>query len=260
MRILRFSCECKVRYGLLDRTEVHGLRGTPLSRLKSGPIEFRLDGSCYDLEDVRLLSPVRPSKIVAVGLNYRSHAEETMMQLPASPLIFLKPSTAVVGPEEDIVLPRSSRRVDYEGELGVVIGRKAKDVPREQAAEYVLGYTCVNDVSERHFQKVDGQWARAKGFDTFAPIGPWIETDVDFTGGWLTTKLNGEVRQSACLCDLIFGVPELVEFVSGVMTLLPGDVISTGTPAGIGPMKAGDVVEVTIDGIGTLRNRAVAAE
>lgn len=260
MRILRFSLKSKAGYGILDGNTVRGVKGTSFSRLKKGRGEFDLDGSAYDLESVKLLSPVLPSKIVAIGLNFRTHAEETGMQLPTNPLIFLKPSTAVIGPEAEIILPRVSQRVDFEGELGVVIGRRAKDVPRDRASEYVLGYTCVNDVSERYFQKADGQWSRAKGFDTFAPIGPWIETEIDLKRCRLTTRLNGELRQSACLSDLIFGVPELVEFVSGVMTLLPGDVISTGTPAGIGPMKAGDVVEVTVDGIGTLLNRVAAAK
>jgi len=173
------------------------------------------------------------------------------------PLIFLKPSTAVIGPDDEIVLPRLSRRVDYEGELGMVIGRKAKDVPEDKAREHVIGYTCLNDVSERHNQAEDGQWTRAKGYDTFAPIGPCIETEVDPDNLKLETYLNGELRQSANTSDLIFAVSKLISFVSSVMTLLPGDIIATGTPSGIGRVNPGDVVEVRIEGIGTLRNPVV---
>jgi len=206
---------------------------------------------------VRLLSPCLPSKIVCLGLNYRSHVEETKLPLPTVPLIFLKPSTAVIGPDDEIVLPRLSRRVDYEGELGMVIGRKAKDVPEDKAREHVIGYTCLNDVSERHNQAEDGQWTRAKGYDTFAPIGPCIETEVDPDNLKLETYLNGELRQSANTSDLIFAVSKLISFVSSVMTLLPGDIIATGTPSGIGRVNPGDVVEVRIEGIGTLRNPVV---
>jgi len=191
---------------------------------------------------------------VCLGLNYRSHAEETKLDIPKVPLIILKPSTAVIGPGSEIILPPNSMRVDYEGELGVVIGRKAKDVPQDKWQEYVLGYTCVNDVSERFNQAEDGQWTRAKSYDTFAPIGPCIETGINPDNLKLETRLNGELRQSARTGDLIFGVPSLISFISGVMTLLPGDIIATGTPAGIGPMNPGDVVEVTIEEIGTLRN------
>ena len=182
------------------------------------------------------------------------------MPLPTVPLIFLKPSTAVIGPDDKIILPRDSKRVDYEGELGVVIGRKAKDVPKDKAKEFILGYTCVNDVSERHIQQTDGQWTRAKGYDTFAPVGPWIETNVDPNDLKLETYLNGELRQSARTGELVFGVGELVSFISGVMTLLPGDIIATGTPSGIGRMSPGDVVEVRIEKIGALRNFVVAQE
>lgn len=206
---------------------------------------------------MRLLSPCLPSKIVCLGLNYRSHVEETKLPLPTVPLIFLKPSTAVIGPDDEIVLPRLSRRVDYEGELGMVIGRKAKDVPEDKAREHVIGYTCLNDVSERHNQAEDGQWTRAKGYDTFAPIGPCIETEVDPDNLKLETYLNGELRQSANTSDLIFAVSKLISFVSSVMTLLPGDIIATGTPSGIGRVNPGDVVEVRIEGIGTLRNPVV---
>jgi len=193
-----------------------------------------------------------------LGLNYRSHAEETKLPIPSVPLIFLKPSTAIIGPEDEIILPSSSRHVDYEGGLGVVIGKKAKDVPQNQAKDYVLGYTCFNDVTERHIQKEDGQWTRAKSFDTFAPMGPWIETEVSPDDLKLETYLNGELRQSVRTSDLIFGIAEMVSFISGVMTLLPGDVIASGTPVGIGRMNPGDVVEIRIEKIGNLRNSVVS--
>ena len=254
MRIVRFSIRDKVKYGVLDGDGIRGLRGSPFTSFKSSSSSLIFDKSTYELDKVRLVAPCNPSKIVCLGLNYRSHAEETKLPIPSGPLIFLKPSTAVIGPDEEIILPQMSRRVDYEGELGVVIGRKAKDVPRGGAKDYVLGYTCVNDVSDRYAQKEDGQWTRAKGYDTFAPVGPWIETDVVPDDLKVETYLNGELRQSARTSDLIFGIDELIGFISGVMTLLPGDIIATGTPSGIGRMNPGDIVEVRIEGIGTLRN------
>ncbi len=256
LRLVRFAAGRMFRYGLLEGDVIRGLRGSPFARAGSS---FALDGSRYGLDEVRLLAPCLPSKIVCLGLNYRSHAEETKLPVPSVPLIFLKPSTAVIGPDEEIILPRLSRRVDYEGELGVVIGRKAKDVPQNRARDYVLGYTCVNDVSERHNQAEDGQWTRAKGYDTFAPIGPWIETEIVPDDLKIETYLNGELRQSARTSDLIFGVAELISFISGVMTLLPGDIIATGTPSGIDRMNPGDVVEVSIEKIGTLRNFVVGS-
>jgi 2-keto-4-pentenoate hydratase/2-oxohepta-3-ene-1,7-dioic acid hydratase in catechol pathway len=258
LRIVRFAAQGKVKYGILEGNIAKVIRGSLFAGFNGSAISFKFDGSTYRLDEVRLLAPCIPSKIVALGLNYRRHAEETKMALPSVPLIFLKPSTAIIGPEDEIVLPRGSTRVDYEGELGVVIGRKAKDIPEDRVRDFILGYTCVNDVTERHIQKADRQWTRAKGYDTFAPIGPWIETDVESNDLKLETCLNGEIRQSARTSDLIFGVAEVVSFISGVMTLLPGDIIATGTPSGIGRMNPGDVVEVKIEGIGTLRNLVVA--
>ncbi|MCL0075507.1 fumarylacetoacetate hydrolase family protein [Dehalococcoidia bacterium] len=254
MQIVRFAAGRKVGYGVLEGNVIRGFRGSPFTLFRRFGSSFPLDGSVYKLEDVRLLSPCLPSKIVCLGLNYRSHAEETQQPVPTVPLIFLKPSTAVIGPDEKIILPRLSRRVDYECELGIVIGRRAKDVPEDKAKEYVIGYTCFNDVTERHNQAEDGQWTRAKGYDTFAPVGPVIETAVDPDDLKIETYLNGERRQSARTNDLIFGIPRLINFISSVMTLLPGDVIATGTPSGIGRLNPGDVVEVTIEKIGTLRN------
>jgi 2-keto-4-pentenoate hydratase/2-oxohepta-3-ene-1,7-dioic acid hydratase in catechol pathway len=196
--------------------------------------------------------------VICLGVNYRSHAVETGLPIPPVPLLFLKPPTAVIGPEDLIVLPRQDRRrVDYEAELAVVIGRHAREVPRERARDCVLGYTCFNDVSERYSQKSDGQWTRAKGHDTFAPMGPWIEMDVDPDDLAVESILNGEVRQSARTSDLIFGVDQIISFVSAIMTLLPGDVIATGTPSGIGRMKPGDTIEIRIEKIGTLRNYVI---
>lgn len=258
MRIVRFVAQSRVKYGILEDKSIRGLRGSPFTYLRSSGVGFKFNGISYRLNEVRMLAPCLPSKIVALGLNYRQHAEETKLPIPSLPLIFLKPSTAVIGPDDEIVLPRDSSRVDYEGELGVVIGRKAKYVPKEKVNDYILGYTCVNDVTERHVQKADGQWTRAKGYDTFAPIGPWVETEVAPDDLKVETYLNGELRQSARTSGLIFGVAELVSFISDVMTLLPGDIIATGTPSGIGKMNPGDVVEVRIEKVGILRNFVVA--
>lgn len=258
MRIVRFASLGTAKYGLLEKNVIHGLRGSPFTHFKHISSPSILDGNTYKLDKVRLLAPCLPSKIVCLGLNYRSHIKETKLPMPSVPLIFLKPSTAVIGPDDKIILPGGRKRIDYEGELGVVIGKRAKDVPEEETKEYVLGYTCFNDVSDRHAQAEDGQWTRAKGYDTFAPVGPWIETDVDASNLKLETYLNGELRQSASTSDVIFSIPRLIGFISSIMTLLPGDVIATGTPSGIGPLNPGDVVEIRIEKIGTLRNFVIA--
>jgi 2-keto-4-pentenoate hydratase/2-oxohepta-3-ene-1,7-dioic acid hydratase in catechol pathway len=258
LSIVRFSIRDTIQYGILENDIINGFRGSPFPYPIGYIMPFEPDGSQYHLSEVKLLAPCLPSKIVCLGLNYHSHAQEFKIQTPAVPLIFLKPSTAVIGPDVAIVLPHSSKRVDYEGELGIVIGKEAKDVPEDKANEYVLGCTCFNDVTERHNQKEDGQWTRAKSYDTFAPLGPLIETNIDPSDLKLETYLNGELRQSSRTCDLIFVVPKLVSFISGVMTLLPGDVIATGTPSGVGRMNPGDIVEVKIEKIGTLKNFVVA--
>jgi 2-keto-4-pentenoate hydratase/2-oxohepta-3-ene-1,7-dioic acid hydratase in catechol pathway len=260
MRIVRFIARGRAKYGILTRNTIRGLRGSPFSHFQHLNSPSVFDGSTYSLDKVALLSPCLPSKIVCLGLNYRSHIEEMKLPVPSLPLIFLKPSTAVIGPDDKIVLPRDWKRIDFEGELGVVIGKKAKDVPEEEAKQFVLGYTCFNDVSDRNAQAADGQWTRAKGHDTFAPIGPWIETEATPDNLTLETYLNGELRQSASTSDLIFGISKLVSFISSIMTLLPGDVIATGTPSGVGPMKPGDVVEVRIENIGTLKNSVIAPD
>nr|WP_221219687.1 fumarylacetoacetate hydrolase family protein [Prauserella isguenensis] len=211
-------------------------------------------GRKWPLADTRLLSPILPTKVIAVGRNYADHAREMGNEVPAEPMIFLKPSTTVIGPNAPIRRPKQSEQVDFEGELAVIIGQPVKNVPAAQARQAVLGYTVANDVSARDFQRSDGQWGRAKGFDTFCPIGPWIETELDPADLPIRTTVDGETKQDSRTSELVHKVPELIEFVSSVMTLLPGDTILTGTPAGVGPIVAGQEVSITIDGIGTLTN------
>lgn len=252
MKIVRFRHHDRELYGVLEDDSVRPLEGVPLgARPASGaaPIPLR---------EVRLLAPVSPSKIVAIGVNYRDHAQEMGRELPKEPMIFIKPSTAVIGPGDEIVYPPQTHNLHYEGELAIVIGKPARHVSENEARNFILGYTCMNDVTARDLQRQDVQFTRGKGFDTFAPLGPAIETELDPSDLALETRLNGEVRQKSRTSNLIFGCNFLVSFVSQVMTLLPGDVISTGTPSGVGPMKLGDTVEVEIEKIGCLRN-AVAA-
>jgi 2-keto-4-pentenoate hydratase/2-oxohepta-3-ene-1,7-dioic acid hydratase in catechol pathway len=206
------------------------------------------------IDDVMLLAPVLPSKLVCVGKNYAAHAAEFGMDVPEEPLLFLKPSTAVIGPGDAIRLLPINRRTDYEGELAVVMGRLAHNVRAEDASRFILGFTCANDVTLRDLQRPDDQWTRAKGFDGSCPLGPWIETSVDPTDAIVETRLNGDVVQHASTSDMVFGVAELIEYVTTFMTMLPGDVLLTGTPEGVGRIQAGDTVEVEVDGVGTLRN------
>jgi 2-keto-4-pentenoate hydratase/2-oxohepta-3-ene-1,7-dioic acid hydratase in catechol pathway len=210
------------------------------------------------LEIERFLPPVQPTKIIAVGLNYRDHITEMGHEFPTEPVLFMKPSTAVIGPFAEIRYPTQSSRVDYEAELAVVIGKTCRGVRAAQAKDFILGYTCFNDVTARDLQAKDGQWTRAKSFDTFAPIGPWVVTDIENPGALaITARLNGEIRQSSNTSNLIFGVFELVEYISGIMTLNPGDVIATGTPSGVGPMNPGDEIAIEIQDIGVLKNKVV---
>ena len=213
------------------------------------------------LAETRLLAPTLPSKVVCVGRNYREHAKELGNEVPAELLIFFKPPSAVVAPGEAIRRPRISERVDHEGELGVVIGKTCRNLrDDEDVRAYVRGYTCVNDVTARDLQKKDGQWTRAKGFDTFCPVGPVISDEVDpWAGLGVETRVNGEVRQRGNTRDFIFSLDAIIRYISRVMTLFPGDLIATGTPAGVGPLKAGDVVEVTVEGVGTLKNPVMDA-
>lgn len=214
------------------------------------------DGRVYDLDEVELLAPVEPTKVVCVGLNYVEHARELNMELPKEPIIFLKPPTAVIGPGADIVIPPSSSQVDYEGEMAVVIGKRCRNVSAKEAHDHILGITNFNDVTARDLQRRDGQWTRAKSFDTFAPMGPYV-VESDPSSLKIQTRVKGLVRQSSNTSDLIFSVPELIEFISSIMTLLPGDVIATGTPPGVGSLKAGDCVEVEVEGLSTLKNGVV---
>jgi 2-keto-4-pentenoate hydratase/2-oxohepta-3-ene-1,7-dioic acid hydratase in catechol pathway len=216
-------------------------------------------GEEVPIDDVRLLAPILPSKIVCVGKNYAAHAAEFGGTVPDEPLLFLKPSTAVIGPHDPIRLLPISKRVDYEGELAVVIGRLARDIRAEEAFRVILGYTCANDVTLRDLQKTDDQWARAKGFDGSCPLGPWIETLVDPNDVRLWTRLNGDTVQSGETRDMVYGVATLIEYITSFMTLLPGDVLLTGTPEGVGRLSGGDVVEVEVEGIGTLSNPVMAA-
>ena len=251
MKIIRFAApDASEQYGVIDGSTVLSLKGTPF-----GVLDY--SGVTYPLASVKLLAPCAPSKIVCLGVNYHGHAKEMGHTLPTAPLIFLKPSTAVIGPEAGIIYPPMSQRVDYEAELAVVIKKAGWRISQENALNHVLGYTCFNDITARDLQKIDGQWTRAKGFDTFAAIGPWIETEADPTNLTVEIYLNDERKQHGNTSDLIYPVDYLIHFISHVMTLLPGDVIATGTPSGIGPMQVGDIVEIRITGIGSLKNRVV---
>ena len=211
-------------------------------------------GRSWQLADTRLLAPILASKVICIGKNYAAHAAEMESDVPENPVIFIKPNTSIIGPQVPILRPRSSDRVDYEGELAVVIGRPCRDVKASAAKDVILGYTVGNDVTARDQQKADGQWTRGKGHDTFCPLGPWIETELDPSDLEIRTELDGEVRQRSRTSLMLHDVGEIVEWISAVMTLLPGDVILTGTPEGIGPMDAGQTVSVTVEGIGTLTN------
>ncbi|MEV6106548.1 fumarylacetoacetate hydrolase family protein [Streptomyces sp. NPDC051940] len=250
MRIARFSLEGNVAFGVLERDQLDIIVGHPFG-------EVERSGKQIPLAQVRLLPPVLPSKIVAVGRNYAEHAAELGNEVPEAPLTFLKPSTSVVGPADPVVYPPFSAEVHYEAELAVVIGRMCREVPVERAADVILGYTCANDLTARDVQQREKQWARAKGFDSSCPLGPWIETDLDPGDLGIQCTVNGEQRQLGRTADMIRSVPELIAHITEAMTLLPGDVILTGTPAGVGPLNVGDEVAVTIEGIGTLTNKVI---
>ncbi len=263
MRFCRFQKSGQVSYGLIE--DVAGVP-TITRRLDTFPSGFATfesgEATSMALASVRLLAPTQPSKIVCVGRNYREHAKELNHEVPTSPLIFLKPPSAVIAPGDQIQRPSAlSQRVDHEGELGVVIGKRCHALADgEDVRPYILGYTCVNDVTARDLQNKDGQWTRAKGFDTFCPIGPVIADGIDpWKGVHLETRLNGETRQSGTTADFIFPLDVVLRYITSVMTLEPGDVIATGTPAGVGPMQAGDVVEVQVEGVGSLTNPVVSA-
>ncbi len=266
MRIARFVAQGDPTYGVVELAEDAGpnpdtiavVSGDPLA----GPVHYT--GERVNLADVRLVSPVIPrSKVLGIGRNYAEHAAERGVEVPETPLVFLKPNTAVIGPGEPIVYPVETSNLHYEGELAVVIGRICRRVPAERAAEVIFGYTVANDITARDLQASDGQWARAKGFDSFCPLGPWISTHLELAEAGdltVTTTVNGEVRQDGNTSQMVHSIAELIAHVSSFTTLLPGDVILTGTPSGIGPLQVGDSVSVTIAGIGTLTNPVVAEE
>jgi 2-keto-4-pentenoate hydratase/2-oxohepta-3-ene-1,7-dioic acid hydratase in catechol pathway len=255
VRIARFTAGEDPRYGVVSAS------GDALAAVAGDPLYSGVEptGEQFAMDDVRLLAPVIPrSKVVGIGRNYAEHASEMGHDVPDEPLVFLKPNTSVIGPGDPIVHPAQSEELHFEGELAVVIGRICRDVPTERVADVVYGYTVGNDVTARDLQRRDGQWARAKGFDSFCPLGPWIETELDPADLAVTTTVNGELRQAGRTKQLIFDVATLVAHITAFTTLLPGDVILTGTPSGVGPMRPGDEVSVSVEGIGTLTNRVVS--
>ncbi|HBP38064.1 MAG TPA: 2-hydroxyhepta-2,4-diene-1,7-dioate isomerase [Clostridiales bacterium] len=256
MRYVRFARDGQNFWGILVRDElIQPLTAAPyLHGVPKGP--------SVPLQAVHLLAPCEPGKIVAVGKNYHDHIQEFDSQVPENPILFIKPVTCVNDPEALIVLPPKtlSRQIDYEGELALVIGRTARNIPASQARHYIFGYTCLNDVTARDIQKKDGQWTRAKSFDGFAPVGPLLTDEVDPDNLTIRTRLNGHIVQQSSTSHLIWPVSDLLAFISETMTLLPGDIITTGTPSGVGPMEDGDLVEISIQGIGCLRNRAKASQ
>lgn len=252
MKLARFEFENKITYGVLAvDNQIKVINGDIFSD------HFQESNIKTTLDQVTLLAPIQPTKAVCIGLNYYDHAREMNLKLPEEPLIFLKPSSALNKPDGEIEFPAISQNLHYEGELAIVIKKEAHKIPVDQADKYVLGYTCANDVTARDIQMHDGQWTRGKSFDTFLPLGPWIETELDPHNVDIKLLLNGEVKQSSNTSNLIFKVPEIIAFVSQVMTLYPGDVILTGTPAGVGSMQVGDTVTVEIEGIGQLINSIV---
>jgi len=251
MKIYRFRRDTEIRMGVLREELLYPVKGSIFS-------DFTLDDDPIPIGEVKLLPPVHPTKIVCVGANYRDHAAEMSRPIPEEPLLFLKPPSALIGPFDSIVYPEMSQRVDYEGELALVMGKTASRLREEEAMSAVLGFSCFNDVTARDLQKKDGQFTRAKSFDTFAALGPCIRTDFDPAEAEIKTFLNGRLRQSGHGRQLIFSPAFLVSFISRIMTLHPGDVVATGTPAGVGPMVPGDRVDIRIEGIGTLSNDVIA--
>jgi len=252
MKIVRIKADDDIVYGVADAEGVLVYRGSPF-------VAWEPTETVVPWEKVHLLAPVLPTKVLCVGKNYEDHADELGGEVPEEPLIFMKPATAVVGPNAAVVHPPISNEVHHEAELAVVISRPARNVRAEDASAYIFGYTAANDVTARDLQNKDGQWTRSKGFDTFCPLGPAIETELDPTERLaVICRVNGEVRQAGFTVDMVFGVAEIIEHITAVMTLLPGDVVLTGTPSGVGKVGPGDLMEVEIDGIGTLANRVVA--
>lgn len=257
MKIVRYRAGETINFGIMEEDgTIRDLAGSPFESLNPS-------GTIAHLDDVQLLAPVEASRIIGVGLNYAEHAREVGKELPTEPMLFMKPSTTAIGPDDAIIYPRQGKNVHYEAELAVVIGSPARRVSKANALDHVLGYTCGNDVSERVIQFAEmqtGTMLIGKGFDTFCPLGPCITTDLDPGNLQVQARLNGEVKQNERTSDLIFSVPELISYISAAFTMLPGDVIMTGTPSGVGPFVPGDVVEIEVEGIGTLRNPVVAEE
>ncbi len=253
MRFVRYQQgQDAPRYGWVFEDRIGPLEGSPFG-------DYRRLEADIPLAKVRLLAPVLPSKIIALGRNYVDHAKEHNVEVPTIPGIFLKPPSSVIGPEDTIVLPPQSQKVEHEAELAIVIGKAGRWISAGAVAEHILGYTIANDVTARDLQRSDLQWTRGKGFDTFCPLGPWIETEIDPADALISCRVSGELRQMASTREMVFNIAQQVVFISAVMTLQPGDIILTGTPAGVGPLRAGDVLETAIEGIGILRN-PVAAE
>ncbi len=252
MRLLRYRIKDEPpQYGWLNDSQAGALVG---SLLGSPFSEFQRSEAQIPLESVKLLAPILPGKIICVGLNYSQHARQMGDEVPTTPLLFLKPTTTVVGPEQTIYLPPQSARVEHEAELAVVIGKRGRWIQPADASSYIYGYTIANDVTARDLQQKDSQWTRSKGFDTFCPLGPWIDTDLNPADALITCHVNGELRQMASTHEMVFHIDQLIAFASSIMTIEPGDILLTGTPAGNGPLHPGDVVEISIDGIGKLRN------
>ena len=253
MKLINFRSGQKNKIGVLNGDEITELNLSMLEALNSDINHMKVLNR-YNIENVKINAPILPSKLVCVGLNYKDHAKELEMEIPEEPVIFIKPTTTVIGYDEPIIYPPCSNRVDYEAELGIVISQHAHHVTEDEASEFIGGYTVVNDVTARDIQQKDVQWTRAKSFDTFAPIGPCIETEINPMNQNVSLKLNNVLKQHSNSKNMIFNVYELVEFISNIMTLNPGDIIATGTPPGVGPMKVGDVVEAEVEDIGILKN------
>lgn len=248
-KIVRFAIRQQIHWGIIDNQKIRVIEGDLYEN-------YSATEKMFDLSEVTLLAPVQPTKIICVGLNYAKHVShsQSAVEAPKEPLLFMKPPSSIIGPEENIVYPGFVDRVDYEAEMGMVIGKKLSKALPAEVEKSIFGITCVNDVTARHLQKKDGQWTRAKGFDTFCPVGPWVVTETDWSDLKVEAYLNGELKQSGQTADMIFKPAELIAFISQVMTLFPGDLISTGTPEGIDPMQIGDKIEVVVENVGRLIN------
>ena len=254
MKLISFKTGNSHKCGVLKGNEITEFNGSMIEAMTSSNIDKLEQPGTYNIEDVNVDVPISPSKIVCVGLNYTDHAKELDMEIPEEPIIFIKPSTSAIGHCDNIIYPKTSSQVDYEAELGIVISKETHCISAENALDHIGGYTIINDVTARDLQRKDVQWTRAKSFNTFAPIGPYIETELDPMNQNISLRLNSKLKQNSNTKNMIFDVYELIEFISDIMTLKAGDMISTGTPPGVGPMNIGDTVEVEVEGIGVLKN------